>query len=146
MKVRADEHISRRIVRAVRSIALDPGWELSTVKERGHAGTPDEHWIAEFGREGGNAILSADRDFFRLAPQIGAVAKTGMKVIHLPAKWANAKIHLQAAHILMWWPRIETTIAEMAPRECYQPEWTVRETGLMKKVRIDFGRARRKRR
>lgn len=35
MKIRADEHVSIGIVRAVREMALSPGWELSQVIEAG---------------------------------------------------------------------------------------------------------------
>src|SRR3546814_6654109 len=58
-----------------------------------------------FMSDGGDAILTADRDFLENAPQVEAVFNTGAKVIHLPAKWGQARGTLQAAHILMWWSR-----------------------------------------
>lgn len=36
MKIRADEHVSPKIITAVREVALSEGWELSSVWESGH--------------------------------------------------------------------------------------------------------------
>jgi hypothetical protein len=67
-----------------------------------------------------------------------------MKVIHFPAKWANAKVHLQAAHTLLWWPRIEEKIKTMKGRECYRPPWNLSESGELTKVTIDYAEAYKK--
>jgi len=146
LRIRCDEHVSPVIVDAVRTIALRPGWEISSVLSVGHGGDADVHWITKFAEDGGDAILSADTDFLKLEPQVNAVFDTGVKVIHLPARWAQAKGRLQASHILQWWERIEDTVEKMKSRECYRPDWNVSETGKMKKVVIDFARAQRKRR
>ena len=72
-----------------------------------------------------------------------AVFKTGLKVIHLPPKWANAKGHLQAAHLLLWWLRIEQKLTGMKGRECYRPPWNLQETGELMKVDLDFADAQK---
>jgi hypothetical protein len=145
LKIRADEHVSPHIVIAVRDIALRPGWEITSIHEVGHCGDADEHWITKFANEGGDAILSADRDFLKLEPQVNAVFDTGLKVIHLPPKWGQAKGYLQAAHILQWWERIEAQLTNMKPRECYRPPWNIKDTGVLQKVKIDFKKAQKKR-
>lgn len=145
MKIRADEHVSPFIVKAIREIALSPGWEITSIHEVDQGGDDDVHWITAFANDGGDVILSADRDFLTLEPQVNAVFDTGLRVIHLPGKWGNAKGHMQAAHILQWWSRIETKISEMGARECYRPSWNIKETGELKKVKIDFAKAQRKR-
>lgn len=146
MKVRCDEHISPRIVTAISDLALSPGWEISSVLTVGHGGEKDDHWITNFANEGGYGIITADRDFLSLPPQINAVFDTGIKVIHLPPKWGQAKGYLQAAHVLQWWRRIEEQLAIMKPRECYRPEWNIREIGEIKKVHINFQKAQKQRR
>lgn len=131
---------------AVRELALSPSWEFTSILEIGDDGSSDVHWITNFSRDGGHAILSADKDFTSLEPQINAVFDTGIRVIQLPGKWGNAKGYLQAAHILQWWARIERKITEMMGRECFRPEWNIKETGEMRQVKIDFARAQRQRR
>ena len=138
MKVRADEHVSLEIVRSVRAMALSNGWELSHVIEVGDRGSTDEHWITRFANEGGHAIISGDTDFFRRQHLVLEVNRTGLRIIHMPSKWANARCELQAAHILLWWKRIERTISEMGQRECFRPPWNVTEDGTLNKVKVDY--------
>ncbi|WP_033927069.1 hypothetical protein [Sphingomonas sp. 35-24ZXX] len=144
MKIRADEHVAEAIIRAVREIALRDGWTLDSVVSAEQAGKPDVHWITEFMLGGGDAILSADRDFLENPPQVAAVFRTGAKVIHLPPKWGQAKGALQSAHILMWWARIEACIVSMKPRQCYRPPWNINETGELQAIAIDFQAAHKK--
>ena len=125
-------------------MALSPGWEISHVFDVGDDGAKDEHWITRFAKSGGHAILSADTDFIKTPPQVVAVFKTGVKVIHLPAKWANASGALQASHVLLWWARIERKLTEMKPRECWRPPWNLHETGDLMKVDVDFQEAHKK--
>ena len=124
-------------------MALGPDWDLSSVLDFDR-GSDDVHWITRFAREGGHAILSADTDFFKVPQQVVAVFDTGLKVIHLPAKWANAQCHLQASHLLLWWRRVEVCIVEMQPRQCFRPPWNINESGKLAQVQIDFQTAQRK--
>lgn len=148
MKIRCDEHVSPQIVTIIRELALSPGWEISSVREAGHCGDDDAHWITKFAQEGGNAILTADKDFTTLEPQVNAVFDTGLKVIQMPGKWGHAKGHLQAAHTLLWWACIEKTVSEMNQRECYRPDWNIKQAADMtlRKVKIDFQKAQKQRR
>ena len=88
--------------------------------------------------------MSADRDFLSRPPQVVAVFNTGLKVIHLPPKWGSARRALQAAHILLWWSRIESVIELMKPRECYRPPWNLTESGKLKRVPMDYASAQKK--
>lgn len=143
MKIRADEHVALAIVQAIRDIALGDGFEITSVNE-GSRGLSDVHWITAFANDGGHAILTADTDFLKEPPQVAAVQKTGLKVIHLPSGWANAPLAMQAAHILQWWRRIEAQLAAMKPRECYSPSYTLSEDATLKKVPLDFQAAAKK--
>jgi predicted nuclease of predicted toxin-antitoxin system len=80
LKIRADEHVSPEIVRAVNKMALGKGFEFSHVYEADQAGHQDEHWVTAFAKDGGNAIVTADSDFHKRAAQIMAVFNTGMRV------------------------------------------------------------------
>lgn len=144
MRIRADEHVSREIVRMVCELALSPSFEFSSIFDVGHDGSPDQYWATEFAKDGGDAILTADTDFFRKPNQVVAIDRTGLKVIHLPSRWANARAHLQAAHILMWWPRIEIKLREANPREVWMVQWNINEDGELKRKKVDYGAARKK--
>jgi len=146
VRVRTDEHISPHLVAAIREIALSDGWEITSVRSVGDAGTSDVHWITRFANDGGEAILTADKDFISLEAQVNAVFATGIKVILLPKRWGSERGTMQAAHILQWWERIEAIILTMKQRECFRPEWNINETGTLKKIDIDFAKAQKQRR
>jgi PIN like domain len=144
VKIRADEHISPHIVAAINQMALSAGFEFSSVIDSGHRGSTDVHWVTAFGSEGGKAILTADTDFFSRPHQVMAVHDAGLMIIHMPPKWANAPCHLQAAHILAWWRRIEVVVKGGRPKQCWRPDWNVTESGELKNVKIDYEEHRKK--
>lgn len=138
MKVRADEHVSIHIVRAVRDMALSDGWELTQVIEVGDRGSSDEHWATKFAREGGHAILSGDTDFFKHHQLVIAINHARLRVVHMPPKWSNARCELQASHMLLWWRRIEKILESMSPLECYRPPWNISEDGELLKIKVNY--------
>lgn len=143
MRVRADEHVAPAILEAVRTIALSDGFELTSVHD-GFRGSTDVHWITAFAQDGGEAILTADTDFLKEPPQVLAVERTGVRVIHLPSAWANAPLSLQAGHLLNWWARIERQLGAMKARECYTMAMSISEDAIMKKVPLDFHAAHKR--
>ena len=144
MRIRADEHVSPEIVRIVRELALCPGWEFTHVVDAGGQGTGDVTWITEFARDGGDAIVSADKDFLKRHHQVLAVCQTGLRVIHLPARWANSPCRLQAAHVLLWWDRIEETLKTCERRQCWRVPWSFSERSELVRIKVDYERARKK--
>jgi PIN like domain len=146
LKIRADEHIAPLIVESIKTIAVKSEIDLTSVLDAhvAQGGLPDVHWISEFANSGGIAILTADTDFVKTPPQVDAVFRTGVKVIYLPGRWAQSKLSLQAAHLLIWWKRIEEKIIEMKPRECFSPKWNISEEGELQRVPLDFAKAQKK--
>ena len=139
MKIRADEHVSPTIVRMVCELASTPNFELSSVYDVGHDGTEDQYWATAFAGEGGEVILTADTDFFKKPHLVVAIDNTGLRVIYLPPRWANAPGHMRAAHILMWWARIEKKLSESNPREIWTVPWNVNEDGELKRKKVNYG-------
>jgi hypothetical protein len=90
------------------------------------------------------AILSADSDFHKRHQQIVAICDTGLRVVHLPPKWANSLRHLQASHVLLWWPRIEATLKQSNPRQCWRVPWAFSEAGGLTLVKVDYEDSRRR--
>jgi hypothetical protein len=120
LKVRADEHVSPKIVETIRSLVLTSGWELSHVRDHHRARTADETWLPLFAEEGGKAILSADATMLKRPHQLMAVRDSGLICVLLSSRWAGAKRHEQAAGLLYHWPAIEAVIAESKPGDCWR--------------------------
>lgn len=115
MKIIGDEHMSPRIVRAVSDLALKRGWSIEHVIGSSYQSRADEDWVSAFANSGGNVFLSADRQMLKRPALISKISELNLIGIYLPSDWAQSKRHLQAAHILYWWPKIEATLETCAP-------------------------------
>jgi hypothetical protein len=140
LKIRADEHVSPKIVRAVQSLVLSAGWEISHVRDLHSARTADETWIPQFALEGGEVILSADRKMLARPHQLAAIAESGLICVFFSTQWAQAKRHEQAAQILHWWPCIEKTLIESKPKDCWKVPSGYGE-GKLVKIAVNFEKA-----
>jgi predicted nuclease of predicted toxin-antitoxin system len=123
LRIRADEHIPKSMVDIVRDVIPPGDVELSDVRTAGHSGSSDVAWVTQFANEGGHAILTADTDFFKKYAQIKAIHHSGLKVVHLPAQWANQVKTLQIALVFLWWDRIIRKIGECRKGECWGVPW-----------------------
>lgn len=115
MIIIGDEHLSPKIVRAVRDIALRKAWRFDNIAGSDLCSLEDEDWIESFAKIGGNAIVSADRAMLKRPTLMSKISDLGIIGVYLPAEWANARRQYQAAHILYWWPKIEYAIESSAP-------------------------------
>ena len=132
MKIRADEHISIKVIRAVREVVLKDGIDLSHVQEIGQRGHSDVNWTTAFRNEKGTAVLTADKGFIK-GPQRKAIEATGLQVILLPKKWAESLANVQAAFILFWWSKIEKAVESGKNSEIWTIHWGFSEEGQIKR-------------
>ncbi len=145
MRIRADEHIAPKITKAVQSLILADGRELTHVREFHAARTADETWIPRFAAEGGQVILSADRKMLSRPHQLAAIAEGNLIGIFLSSQWAESKRNIQAASIIWWWPKIERTISAAKPRQCFKVPFDF-IGDYLEEIQIDFARAAANRR
>jgi hypothetical protein len=137
LRIRADEHIAPKITKAVQSLVLTEGWELTHVRDFHAARTADETWIPRFAAEGGNAILSADRKMLGRPHQLAAIAEGNLIGVFLSSQWAGSRRHVQAASIIWWWPKIEKAISAASPRQCFKVPFDFSGDSLQE-IHIDF--------
>lgn len=101
MKLITDEHVSPKIARAIREIALEKTWTIETIiGNESYAGQEDEDWVSLFARAGGRGFVSADRKMLKRATLLEKITQTGLVAVCLPSEWAEAKRQYQAAHVL----------------------------------------------
>ena len=132
MKIRADEHVSIKVIRAVREVVLKDGIDLSHVEEQGQRGQSDVYWTTAFRNENGTAVLTADRGFTK-GWQRQAIEATGLQIILLPKKWAESLANIQAAFILFWRSKIENAVKEGNNSDIWTIDWGFNEKGELKK-------------
>ena len=136
--------MSEKIVASISDLTLIRNLEISSIYSASQRGSSDFHWATQFSKEGGDAIITADTDFFKRHHLVVAIQDTGLKVIHLRSQWANSRFTLQAAFLLLWWDRIYDTLSTCDKRELYQVPWQFGlEANLVRKP-LDFQNARKK--
>jgi predicted nuclease of predicted toxin-antitoxin system len=140
VKVRADEHVAPKIVRALKEVSLSPGWELSHVRDSHGARTADETWVPKFASEGGRAIITADANMLKRPHQILAIQQSGVIGLILPSVWAQSKRHVQASSLIYFWPEIEACFTAGAPGEFWRIP-THLHRGPLEKLNINYAQA-----
>jgi hypothetical protein len=141
MKIRADEHVSPKIIRAVQSLILSKGWDLSHVRDHNAPRTADETWVPRFKIEGGEGILSADRKMLARPHQLAAIRDAGLVGVFLSPQWAEAKRHAQAANLLWWWPRIEAAFKTSQPGQCWRVPYEFGEGAKLVDITPNYAKA-----
>jgi hypothetical protein len=134
LKIRADEHVSPKIVQAIRLLCLKSQWEFSHVLEKHATRTADETWLPQFATEGGTAILTGDANILKRPHQLIAIRDTGLVSVVLSWQWTQAKRHEQAANIIYWWPKIQTAIESSVSGDCWPVPFLFDKSELNRKV------------
>lgn len=141
MKIRADENVSPKIVRALREVILSAGWELSHVRDDNAPRTADETWIPRFAANGGKGIISADTAILKRPHQIEAIRASGVIGIFLDPRWAGAKRHQQAAHLIWHWPAIEGVMERSVVGDCWSVPFDFGKSKITA-IKVDYEKAR----
>lgn len=117
MKLIGDEHVSPKIITEVREKCLpnDPAWSIQSVIGSPYAGIEDEDWIAAFAKDGGQCLISADREMLKRETLIQQISYTGIIGIYFGGAWANSGRLEQLSHLLFWWEKIETKLRSTKP-------------------------------
>jgi hypothetical protein len=140
VKVRADEHVSPKIVRALKEVSLSPGWELTCVREFHAPRTADETWIPKFAAEGGQAIITADAGMLKRPHQIVAIQQSGIIGVLLSSAWAEGRRHFQAASLIYHWPKIEAQLLASQPGDFWRVPSTIDDRDL-EKIVVNYTKA-----
>lgn len=140
MKIRADEHVSPKILRSLELVVLQSGWELSHVRDFHGPSTLEPTWIARFAADGGHAILSGDTSMLKRPNELRAIAESGLIIVVMKHPWQGRRRHEQAACLLFHWPQVEELLASAVGGDCIRIPYSFTKGGAeMKKV--DYAKA-----
>lgn len=106
MKLLLDHNLSFRIAHSLHAIVSADGHEVAALREKFDPATTDEEWISALGIEGGWAVLSGDVRITRNPAERAAWRRTDLVGFFLQRGWRKLRVHQQAAHLLLWWPRL----------------------------------------
>lgn len=143
LKVRFDENISPRLVKALNVVgAVDFEVDISHLRDVKHLGSADEVWLRAFHRDGGCAIISADSDFHKVPGQIIALIECGMTGIFLPKRCHSMKMHQKVGYLMYWWPKIIERIATSPGAKVWELPFNLDVETPMKERVVDISQAR----
>ena len=140
MKIRADEHVAPKILRALENLVLRDDWELSHVRDFHGARTLDETWIPRFASEGGRVLLSGDASMLRRPHELKAILESRVVVVVMAPPWQNSKRHQQAASLIWHWPAIEAALLTASDGDCWRVPFAF-GSSTIEKVSVNYAKA-----
>jgi hypothetical protein len=137
VKVAFDEHIPPALARALQALNLE-GFEFHSAREftPKTAAPSDVPWIAAFAADGGDVVISGERQMRSLPEVQAAIAETGVKSFYLPPRWNSWDMARRVAFVLAWWSRIVAKANDSKPGDAWMIPlgW---EAGEFKRVKVE---------
>ena len=75
----------------------------------------DVPWIRKFVQDGGQVIISGDRNMKREPHERLALVELGLITIFFDPQWSDWKFFRQCALLMFWWPVVAATIRKAKP-------------------------------
>jgi hypothetical protein len=122
----------RRLVRMLNTGYGSQGFEFVYETEFAAARDEDEFWATAFRRFGGEVILSGDKNIAKKPHQIIAFKENELICFFFDKRWANQDVTFQVAHMMFWWPRIQTQLDTCNPRDCWWVPMAIRDNPFRK--------------
>lgn len=107
MKVGLDVNLSPKLVDALNALY---GTDQLTFERVGSA--PDSVWLPEFANNGGTAFIGKDKRILSRPNEVRALHASRLTGFFLNYGKSGAGFSYIAAHVIFWWPKIETLIRE----------------------------------
>lgn len=108
MKIALDQNLPPKLVGVITGLYEDGERHdvCSSKKYEPQIKTPDLMWIQAFVADGGQVIISGEREM-RSVPHVQkGIAETGVIAYFVPTAWNAFKMEDKAGHLLIWWNRI----------------------------------------
>lgn len=88
----------------------------SAVKYVPPTGAPDDFvWIRPFVADGGQVIISGEKELRSVPHYLKAMHETGAVAYYMPPRFSQFKMEAKAAHVLWWWNPIMEHAASTLP-------------------------------
>jgi hypothetical protein len=106
VKLLVDNDLPPRLAEAL-SVIFSPYDQIVALRDKfGRSDLKDEEWIPKLGKEGGWAVLSADRNIAKKKPSRDLFIGAGLVGFFFSSSMQKMPLHLQAARILTIWPQM----------------------------------------
>ncbi len=104
MKFFFDNCISHRLAAAIGALSE---YEVSHLRDKFSADTPDTEWLRKLSEEGDWIIISGDTRIFKTPHELAAWQSVGLTGFFWAQQWLKINKWDHAWRLMRWWPKIE---------------------------------------
>jgi hypothetical protein len=130
--VALDVNMPKRLVRLLNTGFGSQGFEFVYETEFADARDEDGFWATAFRRFGGEVVLSGDKNIAKKPHQIIAFKENELICFFCDKRWGNQDAIYQVAHMMFWWPRIQTHLDDCNARDCWWVPMAIRDEAFRK--------------
>lgn len=137
MKLLLDNNLPPALARALHELTIRE-WEnrhqVTHLRERFAANTPDTEWIAMLAQEGGWVVITHDR--LNKGLEREALKRAGLKVFFLDRGWKDHNFWEKATQLVRWWPRIIEQAEGISGGAAFQVHWNFKGKGQFVQIAL----------
>ncbi|KQX97755.1 hypothetical protein ASD22_11080 [Rhodanobacter sp. Root480] len=137
MKLLLDNNLPPALARALHELTIRE-WEnlheVTHLRDRFPANTPDTEWIATLAQEHGWVVITHDR--LNKGLEREALKRAGLKVFFLDRGWKDHNFWDKAVQLARWWPRIVEQAEGISGGAAFQVSWNFRGKGQFGQVTL----------
>lgn len=121
MKIALDQNLPPKLVGVIIGLFEDgPKHDVcSSKKYEPELKTPDLMWIQRFAAEGGQVVISGEKEMRSVPHVIKGIEETGVVAYFVPGAWSQFKMEDKAGYVLIWWNRIVDHAASAPAGSCW---------------------------
>lgn len=135
MKFLFDNNLPPSLARGIAGLSTRESdvQEVTPLRAKFAADTPDEEWLRALALEGGWNVLSIDR-FEKSAAERELVRRHGLTVFVLDRQWSK-EYWVQAAQLVQWWPKI-LKVARLTSKTAMRVPWKFTNKSTFQQIRL----------
>jgi hypothetical protein len=137
VKLLLDNNLPPALARALHELTIrewDSLHEVTHLRDRFTANTPDTQWIATLSQEEGWVVITHDR--LNKGLEREALKRAGLKVFFLDRSWKDHNFWEKAVQLARWWPRIIEQAEGISGGAAFQVPWNFRGKGQFGQVTL----------
>jgi len=108
--------------------------QVSHLRDRFPANTPDTEWITALSREGGWTVVTHDR--FNKGLEREVLKRADIKVFLLDKSWTHQKFWAKAENLVRWWPAIVEQAERIRGGAAFRVRWRFSGKGQFEQITL----------
>lgn len=137
MKLVLDNNLPPALAAALNQLSMGQ-WgddhQVSHLRDRFPANTPDTEWITALSQEGGWTVVTHDR--FNKGQEREVLKRADIKVFLLDKSWTNQNFWAKAENLVRWWPAIVEQAERIRGGAAFRVRWKFSGKGQFEQITL----------